>query len=604
MIKSVNPDGACVVIVDESSLRILSAICKVYDILEEGVSVIEQIEKKRQPLPACDAIYFLTPTRANASLLCKDFAVEKSPQHRNIHIFLTAADSDESFTTALINEGEKVLPRVVSFVSFFMDFVAYEQRVYHLDRPNALMDIYHEASNVLNETLARTADQLVSLIMTLEMKPTIRFQDTSYPTFHPTRDLSRMIEQKLTKLDCSFTHGGEFLVLDRSIDLATLWVHDYTYQAMTYDLLPVTVCSDNLTNSKVPDDAYQLEFGTSGGQTQTRTALLNESDTFWVRYRHQHMSDVRNSVQTGVKKFAQDNSISQLQKKTDASNDDTLKAIRALPQYKETLSNFSTHMSICEGCYREFNRRSLNNVGVVEQDLACGVDKDGHAINIERSRESVFAACRDGNPLWIEDKLRLLFLYKAMTTLPKEVSHDKEPGPPSVGYGAVDQYMRLRISKQLVDDARVHRYLREAEDRLKMFAIKSKSSTYELSRYEPAVREIIDQLSKNSLNPAKFPFAADPDRKQGFGKDTAKVGASRARKAEWDFGTTTKEGNEDDDITSKKKPTVVIFILGGVTMAEMRCAYEASREQNVDVLIGGSTILTARNIIERLMRNT
>lgn len=74
-------------VVDEETLRVLSSFCKVFDLLDSGVSVIESITKSRQSLPELDAIYFLRPRKESIELLLNDFRSEKKPQHRSVHIF-------------------------------------------------------------------------------------------------------------------------------------------------------------------------------------------------------------------------------------------------------------------------------------------------------------------------------------------------------------------------------------------------------------------------------------------------------------------------------------------------------------------------------------
>ncbi|KAG6399242.1 hypothetical protein SASPL_140718 [Salvia splendens] len=52
-----------VLIMDKITVKIMSYACKMADITEEGVSLVEDIHKRRQPLPSMDAIYFIQPTK-------------------------------------------------------------------------------------------------------------------------------------------------------------------------------------------------------------------------------------------------------------------------------------------------------------------------------------------------------------------------------------------------------------------------------------------------------------------------------------------------------------------------------------------------------------
>lgn len=49
-------------VVDRNSVRFLSAACKMSEVTEEGVTLVENLELKRQPMASMDAIYFISPT--------------------------------------------------------------------------------------------------------------------------------------------------------------------------------------------------------------------------------------------------------------------------------------------------------------------------------------------------------------------------------------------------------------------------------------------------------------------------------------------------------------------------------------------------------------
>ncbi|XP_042475825.1 SNARE-interacting protein KEULE-like isoform X2 [Macadamia integrifolia] len=52
-----------VLIMDKVTVKVMSYSCKMADITEEGVSLVEDLFRRRQPLPSMDAIYFIQPTK-------------------------------------------------------------------------------------------------------------------------------------------------------------------------------------------------------------------------------------------------------------------------------------------------------------------------------------------------------------------------------------------------------------------------------------------------------------------------------------------------------------------------------------------------------------
>lgn len=51
-------------------------------------------------------------------------------------------------------------------------------------------------------------------------------------------------------------------------------------------------------------------------------------------------------------------------------------------------------------------------------------------------------------------------------------------------------------------------------------------------------------------------------------------------------------------IGRRNVPRIIIFIIGGITMSEMRCAYEVmSKNSNYDIILGSTHILTPKTFL-------
>ena len=81
------------------------------------------------------------------------------------------------------------------------------------------------------------------------------------------------------------------------MDLYAPVIHEFTYQAMAHDLLPIQ------DGDKI---IYKTEVA-EGDKSELKEMVISEDDRIWVDVRHQHMKDTIEKLMADFQGFLKDN---------------------------------------------------------------------------------------------------------------------------------------------------------------------------------------------------------------------------------------------------------------------------------------------------------
>nr|XP_019949784.1 PREDICTED: syntaxin-binding protein 2 [Paralichthys olivaceus] len=488
VIKSVRKDGEWkVLIVDHTSMRILSSCCKMSDILAEGVTIVEDINKRREPISSLEAIYLISPVEKSVRALINDFK-DAAFTYKAVHIFFTDTCPDGLFAEI----GKSRVAKVVKTLKEInVAFLPYESQVFSLDDPSSLYHFYslkpNEGKDKMMENLA---EQIATLCDTLKEYPAIRYRKGP----EETARLADEVHQRLIAHKADNPSMGECIFLKVTELLRTFCESK-------------RMCTDN------------------------------------------------------------------------ANIKDLSQMLKKMPQYQKELGMYSTHLHLAEACMKKF-QASLDKLCEVEQDLAIGANADGEPL---KDAMKCIVPVLLNKEIEAYDKIRIILLY---------IFHKKK-GIAEENLAKLIQHANIQADSNIITNLQnlgcniiaggrnAGKTLPERKER--------KESTYQLSRWTPILKEVMENAIEDKLDRKQWPFISDPAP-----INTTQTAVSSARFGHWHKNKSPTE--------YRSGPRLIIFVIGGVSHSEMRSAYEVTRatEGKWEVLIGSSHILTPTSFLNDL----
>ncbi|KAI0686679.1 Sec1-like protein [Cytidiella melzeri] len=630
-IRSVNPPGKWkVLVVDEHSQQLLGSVLKQFDILEENVTLIEAITNYREPQPGIEAMYIIMSTSQNVDRIIRDFSNGRQ-QYAAAHLFFVDGLPEHLFEKLTSSPAE---PYLKSLQELYINFWPVESQVFLLKRPASFFSMFgpprsdsafKSARESLEEELRFASKMIVNLCVTTNEFPYIRYYSPTHPPLGPLKphastrpapppegssrwrtNLARGNEARayesvegdhLSKLLAFMVQQGldeykranpdfpktdrqrsTLIITDRSMDMLAPFLHEFTYQAMANDLLPIE-----------DGTKYTYKFQTAAGVYEDKTATLSDSDNVWTDLRHMHMREAIDKLMTDFNQFMQENA--GFKGGEGAVSLDAMKDLLAnLPQFQEMREKFSLHLNMAEGCMNIFDTKKLANVAMVEQNCATGMTASG---GTPKHLVEEMVPLLDSRDLHNSKKVRVIALY---------IQH--RGGVPDEDRRRLYQHARLTLPEQDAVNALVHLGIRinrgpaDKDIRPKLKQKPSKDEEYELSRYKPLLTTVLEDHAVNRLDPTLFPYVKDAPSLTPVApslKSTPSTGSQSLRSAKPVWHRAARPGAPQEN-----RQRLMVFVAGGMTYSEMREAYLLSKALNKDIIIGSTHAITPKEFIDDL----
>ncbi|PKI84436.1 Sec1p [Malassezia vespertilionis] len=534
-------------VVDSHTMAYLNCVMRMFDILDQNVAQVENIEKRRDPKPDYEAMYLLTSTSQNVDRVIEELAPSasgKQPQFGAGHVFFVDSISDalvEKLTSSAAG------PKLRQLVELFVAMWPMEAQTFLLKQPHSLFHLFQPMSTpyspsmeeslaLVQEELDLAAQALLNVCITLNENPHIRYLNPSGEPLGPlslaaqhdtvegatvpppkqecggldairvgehfTKQLAFRVQALLDDYAKTGQLLGEpnrpqgvLLITDRTMDTVAPYLHEFTYQAMVNDLLKLE-----------EGTRYKHTYTNAEGEREEVVAELSDEDDIFTAIRHLHIAE---AIAHLTNEFQQ-----HMGEAATFSNAGSISGMRdmlaSLPHMQSTKEKLSLHLSLAQQCMDRFEKSKLAAQAMVEQNSATGRDPSGAK---PRALVEEMVPLLGDAQISNADKVRIIALYILFC----EGVHDEDRK-------RLFQHARLSSSEVGAVNNLVHLGVRTVRDtsgsgfdaifkrrkrELKPMGPLKGEGEYELSRYQPLIRTMIEEHSMGRLDQSYFPYVKD-----------------------------------------------------------------------------------------------
>ncbi|KAH6856562.1 Sec1-like protein [Chaetomium sp. MPI-CAGE-AT-0009] len=355
--------------------------------------------------------------------------------------------------------------------------------------------------------------------------------------------LARFVQEELDnyqQFDRNFPPPSQrpqsvLLITDRTMDLMAPLLHEFTYQAMAHDLLPIR----DQENGKV---TFHMTINENTPKAEEKDMELVDKDTVWVNNRHRHMKDTIDKLMSDFQKFLDQNPHFAKEDTGKTTVNDLRDMMAGLPQFQEMKQAYSLHLTMAQEAMDIFKKYKLADIASVEQTLATGLDED-----YKKPKNVLDEVVRllDNPDVAPADRLRLIALYVLYPATPLF--------PPRNPQGTVPE------------------------------------DEYALSRFEPALKQMLERVCAGDLDPALFPYVVPP--LEAGNESMGSQASLRSAAPRWASANRRQAEN---------RQRIIVFVAGGATYSEARACYEVSDKHNRDVFLATSHMAAPAKFIADL----
>lgn len=539
-------DGkARVLLLDQETTGMLSLVSSQSMLLKNDIFLVDHLANDaRQKMRHLDCICFVRPISENIERLVEELRAPRYSKYTLIFSNFVKKSHLERLAEADDHEV------VVKVQELFCDYYTINRDFFSA----GCEDIYGvEKDSWSPSGLDRSVESLMAVLLSLKLKPLIRYEENSAMSRRLAAELNRQIQQQEGLFDFPARDTPPIvLIVDRRNDPYTPLLNHWTYQAMVGELIGIK--NNRVILDNVPDISQELQ----------EVVLSQAQDSFFAEAMYLNFGDLGERIRDYVQQY---------QSKTQSSREiqtvaDMKRFVEEYPEFRKLSGNVSKHVTMVGELSRQVEARNLLAVSEFEQNLACS---DNHTRDVRQLQEFLSSAA-----ISVDDKYRLLALYALRyeshshnTT--KAVLQQIQPADDVLRAGVVklvQQYAGERFrgaGASPLDGTNEtgNSFLRRAQAGLQNLSLKGVDNVF--TQHKSVLEQVLLLLAKGRLRKSKYPFFNPGD----------------GSLPQWAVHGDETEHPQD----------VIVFMVGGATYEEARAVAAANAGAGrMRIVFGGTSI--------------
>ncbi|KAK0180867.1 hypothetical protein PV327_003204 [Microctonus hyperodae] len=417
-----------ILIYDRVGQDIISPLISIKELRDLGITLHMQLHSDRDMIPEVPAIYFCAPSQENLDRIGHDLNNGLYDIYHLNFISPISRQKMEDLASAALLAG--AVANIHKVFDQYLNFITLEDDMFVLRHQNSDIISYHAINKgdmkdtEMESIMDIIVDSLFSVFVTLGTVPIIRC-----PRGNAAEMVARKLDKKLREnvwdsrnslfqgeaVSGHFTFQRPlFIVLDRSVDMATPLHHTWTYQALAHDVLELA-----LNRLVVEENIGRSPAG--GARAKTRACELNNTDRFWSQHKGSPFPQVAEAIQEELEQYrACEDEVKKLKSSMGIDDDSDAacsmvsnntarltNAVNSLPQLLEMKRLIDMHTTIATGILNSIKSRRLDTFFEIEEKIMSKQTLDRSILDIINDPDS-------GTP---EDKIRLFIIYYLCTNM-------------------------------------------------------------------------------------------------------------------------------------------------------------------------------------------